>query len=219
MKFSITFDERKLQQQVQKAIDRKMRRVFLDGGPKLLESYSTVLRDIFASSKEFGELKGKFVGEFGFTPEEVGNLDNILSLLMPGDSKIVTAKVTARKSSTFSMILEWVDYDKLKDHAYAQHLLTKLDADGNVKSVTDIVSWVEWLEEGATVRGYTFTKPGGTYEGKDTTARSRSGQGLMRKDGGMWTFKPTAVLGEIAKGEDNKFLKKGFGILVERYCK
>ena len=220
MKVNIKIDEQDLERQVKKAIDRKMRKAFTKGGEDLLTRYARVLRNTFANSTSYKDLKGRLVGEFGFTPTEVQNLDNILSLFVPSKSNpIVKIRTTDRRSSGFSMMLEWVDYPKLKDHNLAQHVLTRLDEDGNVVGITDVVSWVEWLEEGATIRGYTFTKPGGTHGGKNTKDRSRSGKGLMRKDGGIWTFQPTEILKNLAQGEDERFLKRGFGLLLERYAK
>jgi hypothetical protein len=114
-----------------------------------------------------------------------------------------------------ALILDWVDYDKLKTHEYAQHALTKLDRDGTVVGVTDIVSWVEWLEEGVTVAGYQFFRPN-----RANIAFSRSGEGLMRHSTGRpFVFEPTRIFEKIAKLEAasrGSFLRKGFGVVVSR---
>jgi hypothetical protein len=204
---------------IRRAMERKMKKVFL-AGKFLLTSQAKVLRDTFANSEEFTALKGKLKGEFGFTNEEVTNLDRILDLLVPG-GEITTTKISTGPGQ-FLMTLEWVDFAKLKVHDFALHELTRLDETGQVIDITDIISWVEWLEEGATVRGYQFFRPsaGGAVGGADPSAISRSGEGLMKKsEGDFWTFRPTRVFERIAKSESADFLKKGFGILVKRRAK
>lgn len=203
-------NEGRLRLAVEKAISKKMSRLFVQG-PELMKAQAEVLRTVFANSQEFQDLKGRLVGEFGFTPEEVSQLDRILELLVPGAHGITVSNVKTGPGQ-FLMQLEWVDFKALKRHDFAQHVLSKLDSSGAVDSITDIISWVEWLEEGATIRGFEFFRP-------DSKNRrfSRSGEGLMKQtDGGVWSFQPTRVFERIAKEEKGRFLKKGFGLLIKR---
>lgn len=208
-----------LEAQIRRAINKRLRKVFVNGN-LLLKNQAEVLRTVFANSQEFNDIKTKFKGEFGFTDEEVGNLDRILNLLIPDGNEITVSRIKTGPSE-FSMILDWVDFKKLKAHEYAQHELTRLDEAGQEIEITDIVSWVEWLEEGATIRGYQFFRPGRRQAGgKDPAAFSRSGEGLMKQStSNFWTFEPSRVFEKIATDEKGNFLKKGFGILVKRFAK
>lgn len=208
-----------LESTVKKSVMNRLKKVF-EKGDVLLNEQAEVLRQVFANSEEFRSLKGKFKGEFGFTDEEVNNLDRILDLLVPGNNEITVSKIKLGPSQ-FIMSLDWVDFKKLAAHEYAQHELTKLSATGSVVSITDIISWVEWLEKGATIRGYQFFRPSGPAGVEGKTAFSRSGEGLMKeKSGSAWTFEPTRIFERIAKEEENgKFIKKGFGLLVRRLIK
>ncbi len=205
-------NQNRIDGQIRKAILAKMRRVF-QSGEFLLNEQASVLRDAFAGSEEFRSLGGRLKGEFGFTDEEVANLDKILTLMTPARGSPITISKVKTTGNKLSMLLEWVDFEQLKTHEFAQHALTRLDSSGQVVGVTDIISWVEWLEEGAAIRGYSFFRPRGP------AARfSRSGEGLMRKNrSNFWTFEPTRILETIAKRTDVKTLRKGFGILVKRF--
>lgn len=199
---------------IKKAIANKVRPVF-QRGEFLLDEQAKVLRDVFQNSEEFRSLGGKLKGEFGFTDEEVNNLNRILTLMTPKSGSPVTVSKIKTTGNKFSMLLEWVDFAQLKDHEFAQHVLTKLDETGSVVSITDVISWVEWLEEGATIRGYNFFRPRGRGR-----IFSRSGEGLMRRgSGNIWTFEPTRILESIAKRTDVTTLKKGFGVLIKRFGK
>jgi len=204
---------------IKKALQTKMKKIFSKGS-FLLDAQAQFLQTQFANSEEFRALKGKLQGEFGFTNEEVKNLDRILDLMVPGKSEITISKIRTGPNQ-FLMSLEWVDFKKLKAHEFAQHELTRLDAAGRVVDITDIISWVEWLEEGATIKGYEFFRPSRARSGTiDSKAFSRSGQGLMKRtDSNFWTFNPTRVFESIAKAENGKFIKKGFGLLVKRFGK
>lgn len=206
----VTFRTREFERDAKLAIVRKMRRVFQKSA-FLLDEQAEILQQTFASSEEFQSLSGRLKGQFGFTDAEVANLDRILRLLVPG-SHGITVKRVKTTGNRFSIILDWADYAKLRDHDYAQHALTKLDAAGNVVRITDVVSWVEWLEEGVSIFGYQFFRPNST-----NIAFSRSGEGLMRpRDGSSFVFEPTRVFERIAKLEDGKFLRKGFGVVLRR---
>ena len=201
---------------IRAAISKKMEKIFKGGGEELMLQQAKVLRDVFANSDEFQSLKGKLKGEFGFTNEEVAKLDRILDLLLPNNE--VTVSRVQTSGGKFLMQLEWVDFRKLKEHEFAQHELTRLDAMGRVVDITDVISWVEWLEEGATIRGYSFSRVRrgqGAVGGTDPSAFSRSGEGIMKRSGGIWTFQPTRIFHEIANDKRNLILKKGFGVLVK----
>ena len=200
-----------LQFQIEKAIAKKMDLVFA-GAQELLQKQAQVYRDKFANSQEYQEIKSKMVGEFGFTPAEVAGLDRILELLVPGGNEITISFVDTVNRTKF-MILEWVDFSKLKEHPLAQHELTKLNELGNVIGVTDVVSWVEWLENGETFHGFEFFRPNAA-----NAARSRSGAGLMRRDsGGVFMLEPTRVFERIGNEADIDVLRKGFGLLVKKF--
>lgn len=205
-------NKQELEFQIQKAIKRKMDLVF-DDGKKLLIEQAKVYRDKFANSTEYQNIKTKFVGEFGFTPQEVAGLDRILDLMIPGNNDITISFFDKVGTSQF-LILEWVDFEKLKKHPVTQHELTRLNKDGNVIGITDIISWIEWLEEGVTVAGYSFFKPN-----QNNVGFSRSREGLMRKAGGFFSIEPTRILKKIESESNINVLKKGFGLLVKRHGK
>ncbi len=194
------------------AVSKKIRPVFKKGMPLLLKQQAEILKQSFASSTEFQELGGRLLGQFGFTPQEVSNLDRILTLLVPGDNEITFNIV--KIGNTLEAILQWVDFQKLKTHSFAQHALTKLDAQGNVIDITDVVSWVEWLENGVSIAGYQFFRPAGRF-----SKFSRSGEGLMREKAGTFVLKPTRVFERTGRGAKKNFLKKGFGLLVKTLAK
>ncbi|MHA2341936.1 MAG: hypothetical protein ACXADW_08655 [Candidatus Hodarchaeales archaeon] len=212
-------NQNRLESVIKRSIKERMKRVFSQG-ESLMLGQAQILRREFENSAEFKDLKGRLIGEFGFTPEEVQKIDRLLTLLVPGGNEITVTKIQ-NGPNRFLMQLDWVDFEELKAHEFALHLLTKLDADGKVESITDIISWVEWLEEGATVRGYEFFRPGtgliGGARGTPAVNFSRSGEGLMRRrNSGFWTFEPTRVFERIALAEKGDFFKKGFGILLSR---
>jgi hypothetical protein len=192
---------------------RRMRNVFRKSA-FLLDAQAEILQKAFASSAEFKALSGSLKGQFGFTDAEVANLNRILDLLVPGGHDI-TVKRVKTSGNNMALILDWVDFEKLKMHEYAEHALTRLDKDGNEIGVTDIVSWVQWLEEGVTIAGYQFFRPN-----RANIGFSRSGEGLMRvATGRPFSFEPTRVFERIAKLEaagGAPFLKKGFGVVVTR---
>jgi len=201
-------NSRELDLQIQNAIKSKMEGVFTKAQSLLIEQ-AKVYRDAFANSAEFNNMKTKLVGEFGFTPDELAGLDKVLDLLMPQNE--VTTSFLDTVGSTKFLILEWVDYQKLKTHPLVQHPLTKLDKFGKVVSVTDVISWVEWLEEGVTVAGYSFFRPN-----NKNIDRSRSKQGLMRKSNGFFVIDPTRIFEKIGNEANNKVLRRGFGALVRK---
>lgn len=210
----ITFkNTREFERQVKAEIIRRMRRVFRRS-EFLLDQQAEILQEAFASSSEFQSLSGNLKGVFGFTDTEVANLGRILKLLVPGGNDI-TVKRVKTAGNDMAIILDWVDFDKLKAHEYAEHALTRLDKDGNVIGITDVISWVEWLEEGVTIAGYQFVRPNAA-----NAKFSRSGEGLMRISGGRpFMFEPTRIFERIAKLEAagrGSFLRRGFGVVVDR---
>lgn len=205
-------NEQQFDQALKKEIGKKMQNIILNSD-KFLMKQADILRDQFQNSQEFRDLSGKLVGEFGFTPEEVRNLKEILTLLVPGNNRVTTLKVT-QSSSKFSAILEWVDFNKLKDHPLAQHDLTRVDSQTGQFKLTETISWVDWLENGAVVRGYNFSEVGGNSPGR---AFSRSGKGIMRESkSGFWDFTPTKVFDSIGKKFSEAEFKRGFGVVLRR---
>jgi len=198
-----------LQNQIRKAIDRKMDKI-MQGAKELLEEQARVYRDKFANSQEYQNIKDKMRGEFGFTDEEVAGLDRILELMVPSNND-VTVSFFDNKGN---IMLEWVDYNKLRDHPFAQHDLTRLNKDGSVIGITDTVSWIEWLENGETITGYQFFRPNAANLGF-----SRSGEGLMRVANGIFILEPTRIFEKIANDANVDVLRRGFGLLVKRFGK
>jgi hypothetical protein len=202
-------------EQIKKVATKKMGRIFDSSQSKsLLQEQAEVLKDFFAKSPEFAAIKTSLVGEFGFTPAEIANLDRILTLLVPDND--ITKTSTETIGSAKLLILEWVDFNRLKEHPFSQHVLTKLDSTGRVIGITDIVSWIEWLEDGVTIRGFQFFKPNFT-----NIARSRSGEGLMREiPGSLFKIEPSRIFQKIEKNiKKLSILKKGFGLVVKKLGK
>ena len=203
---------------IRQAVDKRMTNIFARGGPLLIKQQAEILRNVFKDSPEYASIKTDMVGEFGFTSQEVGNLDRILELLVPGNSPITISDIKASKGRPKSLMLKWVDFNQLKDHEFAQHALTRLDNTGSVTGVTDIVSWVEWLDEGVSILGFTFSDAIGQNR------RSRSGEGVMQQQkGGSFTIQPSRVFERIAdlgaRPGGLNIIKKGFGIIAKRLGK
>ncbi len=72
-----------------------MTNIFARGGPLLIKQQAEILRNVFKDSPEYASIKTDMVGEFGFTSQEVGNLDRILELLVPGNSPITISDIKA----------------------------------------------------------------------------------------------------------------------------
>jgi hypothetical protein len=124
----------------------------------------------------------------------------------------VKKRLRARKPS---IELQWVDFDKLKDHPIAQHPLTRFNRDsGQFENTGTIVSWIEWWEEGVTIRGHIFSRGN-----RQNTQFSRSGQGIMqRRNGSFFMLEPTRVFERVGlqqAGEVTKRLDKALRALVK----
>lgn len=217
----ILLNERQIGSQVKNVISLKMTKLFQSAQAKaLMRSQAELLRDSFAQSSDYTAIKTNdvLIGKFGFTPRELANLDRILELMTIGSNDVT--KMIVKTTGVKSLTLEWVNYKKLIDHSYATHLLTKLDNTGKIVGITDVVSWVKWLEEGITISGFQFFRPGGIIPGTGgTTAaiRSRSGEGLMRDIGtGFFVLRPTRILDRIANRANDTFLRKGFKLIVRK---
>ena len=209
-------NERQLRKVILNAIDVKLAEVFTRGGSILIENQAKFLRDAFKNSSEFNDIKTKFVGEFGFTPEELSRLDRILDLLIPGSNDITVGEIKTG-IGTKSILLQWVDYEKLKQHDYAQHELTKLDSSSGGFSITGVVSWVEWLQEGVSVIGYEFS-PVNARNNKF----SRSGEGIMMQSEGTFVLKPTRIFDKIAASSGpalKNIIKNSMGIILQKFGK
>ena len=204
---------REFEQFLKKEINKRMKLVVEDSEQFLIKQ-SDKLRDSFEKSQEFRDLQTRLVGEFGFTPEEVRDLPKILTLLVPNNSNNVTSIKLTRTNNEFAAILEWVDFDKLKQHPLAQHELTRLNPRTGQFEVTEIISWVDWLENGAVVRGYDFQP---VQENFSFSKFSRSGKGIMRPvGGGLWQFQPTKVFDNIGQSFSQSDFRRGFGAVIRR---
>ena len=160
------------------------------------------LADVVKSSQEFRDLKTPLlIGRFGFTPDEVAKLDTIFPLIGPSNNNQIT-KVKKRLGGRVPNIeLNWVDFDRLKEHPTAQHPLTRFNRDsGQFERTGTIVSWIEWWEEGVTIRGHLFSR------GNQLNSQfSRSGQGIMQKRGSsFFMLEPTRIFEKVGLQEANK---------------
>ena len=79
--------------------------------------------------------------------------------------------------------------------------------------VIQVVSWIDWLENGVTVRGYDFDP----NVPLNRRIFSRSQQGLMKENpGGMWQFRPTKLFERTAKSFNIEPIKNGFIAAIQR---
>ncbi len=164
------------------------------------------------SSPEWGELTGKLVGEFGFAPYEMQKFSEVIKMLIPLNSPVVKLEVMAGVNNKYA-ILHWVDWQKLAWSDAAQHYLTHWNGKSRSFEVDQIVSWIEWLEEGITVRDYIFDD----HIGPKSRFFSRSGQGLMRHaEGGLWHFAPTKLFERTAHTFDIGSVKRGIAQVFKR---
>lgn len=211
----IILDQQTLEKNIKSAIDRKIDRAFKRGGKVLIQRQAEILRDMFANSKEYNDIKTGLVGEFGFTNEEVTNLDRILTLMVPGANNVTFGTIKTGFGSDKSILLEWVDFEALKEHQFAQHPLTRVNGP-LVRGITAIVSWIDWLENGVVVRGFEFS---------DVNAKnkrfSRSGEGIMRPlENNIFEIKPSRVFERIGKeAGQNLILERGFSIIIKELTK
>lgn len=153
------------------------------------------LNNSFLNSSDFNKIKTSLVGEYGFTPEEVSSLDNIVNA-MNRSSNIV--------DNGDSFIIEYVNLSTLYNQPEAQHQLSGRSNSG------EVVSWAEWLEEGVSIFGF-------SYSDKES-ASSRSGKGVM-EEGGSWKIRPTRAFSNIAKSTGLEDAKKIMTLSVRRVRK
>lgn len=204
---------KKLNSLIEKEIGNIFAETIRESGDLLFKE-AEILANQIEGSTEFLQLHTTLVGEFGFTPSEVQGLSDIFSLLIPGtDSKITRVKVKSSPRSSIA-VLDWVDFNNLKKHPLAQHDLTRFNRKTKTWELTERVSWVEWLEEGATIRGYFFNDKAKISR---RTPPSRSGEGIMNKrPGGLWAFQPTKIFQKTANKFNTNNFKKGFGLLIKK---
>jgi len=162
---------------------------------KEFEKKIAELNNAFLSSRDFRDIKGKLQGEYGFTNEEVAGLDNIV------DAMERSSKVT--KDDT-SFIIEYVNLKDLYGQPEASHSLS------NAKGPGETISWAQWLEEGASIVGYSFDSR--------NSKSSRSGKGVM-EEGGAWRLRPTRAFSKIAKNLDLGDLRNMMTLVVKRVSK
>jgi len=179
---------------------------------KEAERLAVQLRD----TPEFQELKTPMlIGQFGFTPAEVARLDDLLGVVAPSANTEITNVKKSLSGKRKSIVLNWVDFDKLKGHQVAEHPLTRINPrDQSIIDDGQVVSWIEWWEEGVTIRGHIFTR-GNQF----SQPFSRSLQGLMQeRSGGTFAIRPTRVferLGTQGQGV-KKSLENAFISLVRK---
>jgi len=197
-----------------KGIDRVLKKAVIDHFRKqfkrihsLFEKEVKLLAMAFATSEEFKAIKSKLAGEFGFTPEELSGLDRVIDVLK-NDASVTNIEIMAG-AGVQEIMLNWCDIERLKVHPVAIHKLTKYNGETRSWELTDVVSWIEWLEDGATVRGFNFDP---TMRGK----WSRSGHGMMYpREGGMWVFNPTKVFERLPETINSAAnIEKGIGLVL-----
>lgn len=202
----ITIKDKNINRLVQRQVMNQLGRAI--GGRRMrsvMQRQAALLSRSYVEGEDFQALKGSLVGEFGFTPEEVGQLDGVFGVL--SDDPSITNIEVIVSPKLASIILNWCDYDEFAKHPVALHDLTRNVGGAGFQTI-QTVSWVEWLEKGVTVRGYEFDPTGrGKY--------SRSGFGLMREGHGMWAFAPTFALEKAAGSVDfESHLRKGLGAVL-----
>ncbi len=133
------------------------------------------LNKAFLNSSDFRNIQGSLVGEYGFTPEEVSALDNIVTAMN---------RVTDREATDTSYVIQYVNLEELHKQPEAAHNLFVRPDRG------EQVAWTRWLEEGASVLGYSFSD--------EDTKTSRSGKGTMAS-GGSWRLRPTRAFSQLSK--------------------
>lgn len=205
----VFFNNKDAELDIQFAVIQKLNRAIRS--PKmrqLFEKQAEILTSLYVYSGEFQAMKTRLVGEFGFTSEELAKLEGVSKVL---NSYPITKIEIISGLNIAGIILQWCDYDLFKEHPIAMHDLTQYEPSVNAWSLTETISWVEWLEEGITVRGYRFDP---TQRGKF----SRSRQGLMRPtEGGLWVFEPTNILHRVADMLNiKKNIAQGFGLVFKR---
>lgn len=152
------------------------------------------LNKAFLSSSSFKEIKSSLAGEYGFTKDEIANLGDIVNAM---------SRVSKESKTNDSFVIQYVNLEELHAQPEAQHALTSEDG-------TEVISWTKWLEEGATVLGYSFSPKGGK--------ESRSGEGVMKK-GGAWRLRPARGFTKLRKNLDLSELKKRMSLVVKRVKK
>ena len=212
MKTSISDRElRKFEKAIQKAVTERMDKTMTQMKP-LLSKAAEVLLNKIAGSPEFIALQTTLVGEFGFTPVEVQEITDIFPYLLPGANDITTIEIKVSGNQRFA-VLHWADFEKLAKNPFAMHELTKFNRATRQFEVQQVVSWVDWLENGVIVRGFEF------IDTMDAMQQhfSRSHAGLMRPaPGGLWEFKPTKIFERTGSSFDTTNLKQGFAALLRK---
>lgn len=175
------------------------------------------LTDEVLQSDEFQQLKTPaLIGRIGFTPEEVERLDNIEAVIAPRRSSPITNVEKDLTPGSPSITMQWVDMDRLKEHPIADHPLTRLDPQsGQFVDTGTVVSWIEWWEEGVTIRGHVFSR--GNQTNQDF---SRSGEGIMmERQGGLFLLRPARVFQRVGDQEarvTQRNLLKSFRRLMKK---
>jgi len=150
------------------------------------------LNKSFLNSSDFKKIKTSLVGEYGFTPEEVSSLDNIVDAMN---------RSTVTKSGSDYFVVEYVNLAELYNQPESQHQLSAKSRAG------EVVSWAQWLEEGVSVFGF-------SYSDKNSDS-SRSGKGVMEA-GGSWKIRPTRAFSNLAKNMGLDGAKKVMTLAVRK---
>ena len=189
------------ERQLKRILDRKSKQMLADFR-KYLNDLKDILGERFAQSEEFNRMKGSLKGEFGFTDQEIVELDGIINTIK-NDRDVTRVSVGPDR-----VMLEWGDFRVLKDHPNAKHPLTRLNPKTGLFEIIQIVSWVDWLENGLSITGYTFEEKGGRF--------SRSKEGQMTESSGLFRLPRTKIFEKIANSIDEKEVRAGIAVILEK---
>jgi hypothetical protein len=153
------------------------------------------LNRAFLSSKDFKDIKTRLVGEYGFTDGEAQALDGIVDAMN---------RVNRVQSTDSEFIVEYLPLEELHEQPEARHTLSNSAGSG------ESISWTRWLEDGASVLGYSFSAK--------ASEDSRSGKGIMN-EGGAWRLRPTRAFSNLRKKLRIEDVKKTLSISIRKVSK
>lgn len=200
MKFKVSQRE---QRRFETAVLRKSKEIVIAAMDKLDEfmfNEAERLATALVNTDEFRRLQTPvLVGKFGFTPSEVSRLGEVANVVARDRS--VTMVNKRLRGNRPKVELRWVDFDELRQHPVGDHPLTRLNPETlRFEDTGTVVSWIEWWEEGVTIRGHVFN-PGN----RRALQFSRSGRGIMQASAGsLFMIEPTRVFEKVAEAEGRK---------------
>ena len=197
----LIIDEDELNRKLFRIVEKKQKQLLKDF-EKYLVRQNKILGDKVLKAPEFRQIKGSLKGEFGFTDEQIDALNGIINTIK-NDQDITRIVVGPDR-----VALEWVDFEALKAHPIAQHKLTQFNPETKQFDLEQIVSWVDWLENGLSITGYVFEEGGGKF--------SRSGEGRMQKGNGVFRLPKTKMFETIAQSVKDKEIISGISVILSK---